>query len=88
LLKGPCGVQVQSRLSISERQLRREHSRAMQAVAALFWDQALTGHRDPSPVAVTKELPHVLAGRVIMRLILLSLLNYVLDVRSGGDIMG
>ena len=31
---------LQTRLSLSERQLRREHSRALRAVAAWLWDQA------------------------------------------------
>jgi CheY-like chemotaxis protein len=132
---------LQNRLSLSERQLRREHSRAVQAVAALLWDQALTECVEPDTVAVTleddegtglgewrknfrgfqitqkpldltavvrgvaetlqqrvkregvkllpalsEELPYVLADRVILRLILLSLLNYVLDVQTDGDI--
>uniref|UniRef100_A0A7C1JZY5 Hybrid sensor histidine kinase/response regulator n=1 Tax=Caldilinea aerophila TaxID=133453 RepID=A0A7C1JZY5_9CHLR len=33
--------ELQVRLGLSERQLRREHSRALQAVATLLWDQAL-----------------------------------------------
>lgn len=35
---------IQERLALSERQLRREHSRALQAVAALLWDQLTPTH--------------------------------------------
>jgi CheY-like chemotaxis protein len=37
-------------------------------------------------VVLSEELPHVLADRVILRQILLSLLNYVLHLRSEGDV--
>jgi CheY-like chemotaxis protein len=33
--------ELQVRLGLSERQLRREHSRALQAIATFLWDQAL-----------------------------------------------
>ena len=33
--------ELQDRLCLSERQLRREHSRALQAITTLLWDQAL-----------------------------------------------
>jgi CheY-like chemotaxis protein len=37
--------ELQTRLSLSDRQLRREHSRALRAVAAWLWDQAFPGRR-------------------------------------------
>ncbi len=126
--------ELQARLSLSERQLRREHSRAMQAVAASLWDRALAGRGDSNAtkdeddsesleqwgkdfcitrelldlaevvrgvagtlqprvqsegakllLLLSKGLPQVLTDRVILRLMLLSLLNYALDTRSGGD---
>jgi len=42
--------ELQDRLCLSERQLRREHSRALQAIATLMWDQAL-------PEQVASERP-------------------------------
>lgn len=35
--------ELQTRLALSERQLRREHNRALHAVATLLWDQILFG---------------------------------------------
>jgi len=35
--------ELQTRFSLSARQLRREHSRALQAIATLLWDQAFPG---------------------------------------------
>ena len=42
--------ELQDRLGLSERQLRREHSRALQAVTTLLWDQALLAQSE-SPAA-------------------------------------
>jgi CheY-like chemotaxis protein len=39
-VKGTSLQELQARLSLSARQLRREHGRALRAVAALLWDQA------------------------------------------------
>lgn len=47
---------IQERLALSERQLRREHSRALQAVAALLWDQLTPTHStQPAARAIQKE---------------------------------
>jgi len=129
--------ELQDRLSLSERQLRREHSRAVEAVSASLWDRAfeqaefgIEGHRDESPgpgqwgndfraykitreplnlievvqgivktlrprmqdeetelrLALSPRLPQVLADRVILRQVLLSLLSYALDMRSEGNV--
>ena len=125
--------ELQSQLSLSDRQLRREHSRALQAVAAWLWEQAFPEREAPAgeradlerwdsnlrafeiaraPLDVAdvvrsvartlqrrvqsegaelrlhlpEKLPPVLADRVILRQILLSLLSYALDVRHGGTI--
>jgi CheY-like chemotaxis protein len=125
--------ELQAHLSLSERQLRREHSRALQAVAAWLWDQAFPGQESPTEKEVTPEqwgsnfrtfevarepldvvaimrgvartlarrvqseglalhlalpdsLPPVLADRVILRQILLSLLSHVLDARPGSGV--
>lgn len=131
--------ELQDRLSLSERQLRREHGRALRAVAALLWDQVFPGRAESGLeleedgervslehwadslrafeitsepldiaevirgvvrtlqrrvqsegaellIALSKELPHVLADRVVLRQILLSLLSHALDVRSDGNI--
>jgi len=125
--------ELRAHLSLSERQSRREHSRALQAVAAWLWDQAFPGQERPEEKQVTPErwgsnfrtfevarepldvveimrgvartlarrvqseglalhlalpesLPPVLADRVILRQILLSLLSHALDVRPGSDI--
>src|SRR5436305_196692 len=40
---------LQTRLSLSERQLRREHSRALQALSTLLWNQTVPNHRTPEP---------------------------------------
>lgn len=123
---------LQIRLSLSERQLRRENSQAIQVLTALLWKQALlcndvteeTGQEEWEDnldttfeinreqldiaeviqgavrmlqqraeceetelcLAPSENLPYVLADRVILRQILLSLLNYAMDVRSGGNI--
>jgi len=130
--------ELQTRLSLSERQLRREHSRALRAVAAWLWDQAFPEQgtsrgrsigpdvsqeqwgnnlrtfeiaREPLDIAevvrgVAKTLqrrvesegveldlalpespPSVLADRVVLRQILLSLLSYALDMRGNGSII-
>jgi len=34
---------LQDRLALSDRQLRREHGRALRAIATLLWDQAFPG---------------------------------------------
>jgi CheY-like chemotaxis protein len=44
-IDGSSLQQIQSYLSLSERQVRREHSRAVQAVATLLWDSLFP--RDP-----------------------------------------
>ena len=128
--------ELQTRLALSERQLRREHGRALRAIAALLWDQAFAEHgdlgaiegedtrsqqwengfrtfemdREPLELAgvvqgvasmlrcrvqeegaelhlvLSEKLPAVLADRVILRQILLSLLSYALDLRSEGRV--
>lgn len=125
--------ELQARLSLSERQLRREHSRALRAVAAWLWDRASPGRKGPGeapagperwgdnfrafevarePLDLTEvvrgvittlhrrvqsegaeleltlpeDLPAILADRVILRQILLSLLSYVLEKRGDGTI--
>ncbi len=139
-VEGVSLQELQTRLALSERQLRREHSRAVQAVAAALWDRVLLEHapfemvgrdeqaslgqwennfrafkisHEPLDIAavmhgVTRTLqrraqseevelhqvlpergalPCILADRVILRQILLSLLNHALDAQSGGDIV-
>jgi CheY-like chemotaxis protein len=130
--------ELQDRLSLSERQLRREHSRAVEAVSASLWDRAFSepaefdieGHRNESPgprqwgddfraykitreplnivevvqgivktlrprvqdeetelrLALPPRPPQVLADRVILRQVLLSLLSYALDMQPEGDV--
>jgi CheY-like chemotaxis protein len=125
--------ELQTRLSLSDRQLRREHSRALRAASTWLWDQAFPGRegargeradrerwsinfrafeiaREPLDIAevvrgvastlhrrvqsegvelqlaLSDELPAVLADRVILRQILLSLFSYALDVRCEGNI--
>ncbi len=46
-VEGASLRELQDRLGLSERQLRREHSRALQAVATLLWDQALIAQGGP-----------------------------------------
>jgi CheY-like chemotaxis protein len=124
--------ELKSRLSLSGRQLRREHGRALRAVVTLLWDQAfpesidseeeggtgLEGEWDSdfSAFEITQEsldltevvreiasifqqrmqsenvelrlelpeeLPSVLADRIILRQIILSLFSYALQVQSG-----
>ncbi len=117
---------LQKRLALSERQLRREHSRALEAVAAVMWDQAtrsgntvLTEEQtsqefalNPRPLNVLELLqgvastlrhraesedvtlhlppdqshPRILADRIILRQILLSLLNLVFDLSEDGQV--
>jgi CheY-like chemotaxis protein len=126
--------ELQARLSLSERHLRREHSRALRAVAAWLWDQAFPGRRasadrgahperwidnfrgfeiarEPLDIAevvrgvaetlrrrvqgegvalrlaLPDEIPPILADRVILRQVLLTLLSTALDVRCEGDII-
>jgi CheY-like chemotaxis protein len=120
--------QLQANLSLSERQLRREHSRAIEAVARHLRDALLpdagqarhAGETAPAAFPVTPtsldllELlqgvtatllrraeaegatlrieagparPRVLSDRIILRQVLLSLLNYALDVRSAGPVV-
>jgi CheY-like chemotaxis protein len=126
------GVSLQSLqdgMSLSERQLRREHSRAVRAVAAILWDSlpardaaepGPAGGPDPlgdfpvtlAPLDTMEVLrgvvatlrrraesegteivvvppatdPRVLADRVILRQVLVSLLSYVLEVRQSGPV--
>jgi CheY-like chemotaxis protein len=44
-VEGQSLEEIQGLLSLSERQLRREHSRALQAMASLLWDQASLGEK-------------------------------------------
>lgn len=46
-VEGATLRELQDRLGLSERQLRREHSRALQAVTTLLWDQALLAQGGP-----------------------------------------
>ena len=122
--------QIGASLSLSQRQLRREHSRAVQAVATHLQDflhpilagseieagnnEAMAGDfpLNSAPLDIMDLLqgvvatlqrrvetegtrlklvplthnPRVLADRVILRQILLSLLSYVLDVRDDGPV--
>ncbi|HEX9117693.1 MAG TPA: response regulator [Anaerolineae bacterium] len=132
LLRGRCVDVVslqdlQTQLALSERQLRREQGRALQAVAAYLWDQFFpdrpvpdepaaeigapeTFKASPEPLDVVELMrgvaatlqrrcesegaqiclqalpgvPRVLADRVILRQVLLSLLSYALDVVDDG----
>lgn len=118
--------EIQARLSLSERQLRREHSRAVKAIAASLWDRFLAKQlengwwgREFRAFEVTCEsldlaevmrgvirtlerrmqsegtglvaqIPpeplHVLADRVVLRQVLISLLNYALERRASREI--
>jgi CheY-like chemotaxis protein len=123
--------ELKSRLSLSGRQLRREHGRALRAVVTLLWDQALPESIDSEDeetgpekewdsdfrafeitqesleltevvreiasifqqrmqsedvelrLELPEELPPVLADRIILRQIILSLFSYALHVQSG-----
>jgi CheY-like chemotaxis protein len=123
--------ELKSQLSLSGRQLRREHGRALRAVATLLWDQAfpesiVSEEEETGPegewdsdfrafeitqesldltevvreiasifqqrmqsedVELRLELPEellsVLADRIILRQIILSLFSYALQVQSG-----
>jgi CheY-like chemotaxis protein len=114
--------QLQAQLSLSERQLRREHSRAIEAVARHLQDTLLPGAA-PTEEAAPASYPvsaapldlldllggvidtvrrraesegarldlalpparlRALSDRVVLRQVLLSLLNYALDIRSEG----
>jgi len=125
--------ELQARLSLSARQLRREHARALRAVATMLWDQAsqvsrpvgqggvdrstswdhsfrafeitqvplnlvemlrgmektlelrVQGEGARLSLLLPKELPPVIADRVVLRQIILSLLGYALDARSRGE---
>ena len=135
-VEGASLSELQNRLSLSERQLRREHARAVIAFSASLWDEHVRSRapagvappgaseiedresrdfdarREPLEVADLvrgvartlerrmliegaelllafpegESLPPALADRVIVRQILLSLLNFALDMRSGGPI--
>lgn len=116
--------QLQAQLSLSERQLRREHSRAVEAVARHLQDTLLPGAA-PAEETVPASFPisaapldlldlltgvidtvrrraesegarldltlpparlRALSDRVVLRQVLLSLLNYALDIRSEGTV--
>ncbi|MCS7220850.1 MAG: response regulator [Anaerolineae bacterium] len=127
--------ELETRLSLSERQLRREHARALQALTTLLWDELAPGssplERDEGPsserwnhnlrsfeithesldpvevlqgvirtfqprahlegaevhLALPEPLPRVLADRVMLRQILLSLLGYALETHADGPIV-
>ncbi len=122
---------LKNRLMLSGRQLRREHGRALRAVATLLWDQAFAENAasagtpaageagrddDFGAFEISREaldlaevvaeiaeifqqraknegvelnlqlprtLPPVLADRIVLRQILLSLFSYALHVQSG-----
>ena len=40
---------LESRLSLSARQLRREHNRSLKAVSTVLWDRTFSSHTRPSP---------------------------------------
>ncbi len=130
-VEGESLTTLQARLALSERQLRREHGRAVEAVAALLWDrffpnqriedathtQLLTEPEEFSPTSCPLDvielingllatmqgraanegvkleaqmpacLPRVLADRVILRQILLSLLSYACEATQDGRII-
>jgi CheY-like chemotaxis protein len=125
---------LKDNLMLSGRQLRREHGRALRAVATLLWDQAFAesqdavdadtvdadgGDNDFGTFEITREaldlaeivnevagifqqraksegvelklqlaesLPPVLADRIVLRQILLSLFSYALHIQSGPTI--
>lgn len=126
--------ELETRLSLSERQLRREHARALQALTTLLWDELAFDSSPPERdeglslerwnhnlhsfeithepldlpevlqgviqtfqprarlegaevhLALPEPLPRVLADRVMLRQILLSLLGYALEARADGPI--
>jgi len=120
--------ELQTRLSLSERQLRREHSRAIQAITAALWDRFFTSPhgevqaerasdlrafevtREPMDIVevlqgvartferraqsagvrlallVPQKPLRILADRVVLRQVLLSMLNYALEIRAGDEI--
>jgi CheY-like chemotaxis protein len=49
-VRGESLQDLQGRLSLSARQLRREHGRAVRAVAALLWERAVPGQVDAAAV--------------------------------------
>jgi CheY-like chemotaxis protein len=124
--------ELKSQLSLSGRQLRREHGRGLRAVVTLLWDQVLPERIDSEEeeeagpegewdsdlrafeitqesldlaevvreiasifqqrmqsedvelrLELPEELPSVLADRIILRQIILSLFSYALHVQSG-----
>ena len=138
-LEGQSLPDLQTGLALSERQLRREHRRAVDAVAGLLWDDLFPGRPataaggpvgaveaapsdeqangtafvvTPMPLDILEvirgvmstlerraenegavlqlsaagALPRVLADRVILRQILLSLMGYTIDVLGDGPI--
>lgn len=50
-VEGESLPELQARLALSERQLRREHGRALEAVAGLLWDQAFPDRREAGMAA-------------------------------------
>ncbi len=120
--------ELQTRLSLSERQLRREHSRAIQAITAALWDRFFTSPHGEGqaerasdfrafevtrePIDIVEVLQgvartferraqsagvrlallapqkplRILADRVVLRQVLLSMLNYALDIHAGEEI--
>ena len=134
-VEGASLQDLPARFSLSPRQLRREHGRALQAVTTLLWDRLRVASRETGASTVAEapnawdsslrafeiarepldladvaygvarmlerqvsgegaalaldlgaDLPHVQADRVILRQILLSLIQYALQARTGGDI--
>lgn len=144
-VEGASLQELQNRLALSERQLRREHRRAIHAVATILrthvctplseetpayrapyqeirpiasaatpWEDNLEGfairpeslsltevargiismlerrlHSENAEIAVLLDthLPPVLADRILLRQVLLSLLSYALDTRSDGRVV-
>ena len=125
-VEGESLQNLQKRLVLSERQLRREHGRALEAVATVLWDQATRSGSTASteekvgqefvlnlrplnavellqgvaltlrPRAESEDVtlhlpsgqyhPRILADRIILRQILLSLLNLVFDLSEDGQV--
>jgi CheY-like chemotaxis protein len=123
-VEGLSLLQLQAQLSLSERQLRREHSRAIEAVAQQLRDTLFPGVAAvPADEAASPTFPvnvaaldlldllggvidtlrrraesdgarfdmtlpstrlRVVSDRVVLRQVLLSLLNFALDMRSEG----
>lgn len=133
-VEGASLPDLKENLMLSGRQLRREHGRALRAVATLLWDQAFAEGSDAEDTQTTdvdsenddfgsfeitresldlagvvnevagifqqrakseavelnlqlsKALPPVLADRIVLRQILLSLFSYALHIQSGPSI--